>query len=56
MCLFQIPNFLHLTPPAIKKHCAALKGEGEFEGFFVYLVGCFFLFKPSLEAFRQSKM
>uniref|UniRef100_A0A8C4Q653 Mitochondrial ribosomal protein S35 n=1 Tax=Eptatretus burgeri TaxID=7764 RepID=A0A8C4Q653_EPTBU len=22
---FQIPNFLHLTPPAIKKHCAALK-------------------------------
>lgn len=25
MCLFQIPNFLHLTPAAIKKHCEALK-------------------------------
>lgn len=23
--LFQIPNFLHLTPAAIKKHCEALK-------------------------------
>ncbi|XP_071407543.1 small ribosomal subunit protein mS35 [Pithys albifrons albifrons] len=23
--LIKIPNFLHLTPPAIKKHCAALK-------------------------------
>ncbi|XP_054054690.1 28S ribosomal protein S35, mitochondrial [Rissa tridactyla] len=23
--LMKIPNFLHLTPPAIKKHCAALK-------------------------------
>ncbi|XP_009873889.1 PREDICTED: 28S ribosomal protein S35, mitochondrial, partial [Apaloderma vittatum] len=23
--LVKIPNFLHLTPPAIKKHCAALK-------------------------------
>ncbi|KAM4671258.1 small ribosomal subunit protein mS35 isoform 1-T1 [Amazona ochrocephala] len=23
--LLKIPNFLHLTPPAIKKHCAALK-------------------------------
>lgn len=25
MHLFQIPNFLHLTPSAIKKHCEALK-------------------------------
>uniref|UniRef100_A0A8C9FEK1 Mitochondrial ribosomal protein S35 n=1 Tax=Pavo cristatus TaxID=9049 RepID=A0A8C9FEK1_PAVCR len=26
LCLSQqIPNFLHLTPPAIKKHCAALR-------------------------------
>lgn len=23
--LMKIPNFLHLTPPAIKKHCEALK-------------------------------
>ncbi|XP_068018497.1 small ribosomal subunit protein mS35 [Melanerpes formicivorus] len=23
--LMKIPNFLHLTPPAIKKHCAALR-------------------------------
>lgn len=23
--LMKIPNFLHLTPPAISKHCAALK-------------------------------
>ena len=23
--LLQIPNFLHLTPAAIKKHCEALK-------------------------------
>lgn len=23
--IFQIPNFLHLTPAAIKKHCEALK-------------------------------
>uniref|UniRef100_A0A8C7E7Y5 Mitochondrial ribosomal protein S35 n=3 Tax=Nothoprocta TaxID=8806 RepID=A0A8C7E7Y5_NOTPE len=23
--LIKIPNFLHLTPPAIRKHCAALK-------------------------------
>ncbi|XP_021237739.1 28S ribosomal protein S35, mitochondrial [Numida meleagris] len=23
--LIKIPNFLHLTPPAIKKHCAALR-------------------------------
>ncbi|PIK48295.1 putative 28S ribosomal protein S35, mitochondrial isoform X3 [Apostichopus japonicus] len=23
--LMKIPNFLHLTPPAVKKHCAALK-------------------------------
>lgn len=23
--LMKIPNFLHLTPPAIKKHCSALK-------------------------------
>lgn len=23
--VFQIPNFLHLTPAAIKKHCEALK-------------------------------
>jgi len=21
----QIPNFFHLTPPAVMKHCAALK-------------------------------
>lgn len=21
----KIPNFLHLTPPAVKKHCSALK-------------------------------
>lgn len=25
--MFQIPNFLHLTPAAIKKHCEALKRE-----------------------------
>uniref|UniRef100_A0A671MI12 Uncharacterized protein n=1 Tax=Sinocyclocheilus anshuiensis TaxID=1608454 RepID=A0A671MI12_9TELE len=25
--VFQIPNFLHLTPVAIKKHCAALKRD-----------------------------
>lgn len=24
--LMKIPNFLHLTPPHIKKQCAALKG------------------------------
>ena len=24
--LLKIPNFLHLTPVAIKKHCEALKG------------------------------
>lgn len=23
--LMKIPNFLHLTPPAIKRHCEALK-------------------------------
>ncbi|XP_050423044.1 28S ribosomal protein S35, mitochondrial [Adelges cooleyi] len=23
--LMKIPNFLHLTPPAVKKHCAAIK-------------------------------
>ena len=23
----KIPNFLHLTPPHIKKHCAALRSE-----------------------------
>lgn len=23
--LMKIPNFLHLTPPAIKKHCAAIR-------------------------------
>jgi small subunit ribosomal protein S35 len=23
--LMKIPNFLHLTPPVIRKHCAALK-------------------------------
>ena len=23
--LMKIPNFLHLTPPVIKKHCAALR-------------------------------
>lgn len=23
--LLQVPNFLHLTPAAIKKHCEALK-------------------------------
>lgn len=23
--LMKIPNFLHLTPPHIKKHCAAIK-------------------------------
>ena len=21
----KIPNFLHLTPPVVKKHCAAIK-------------------------------
>ena len=25
--LMKIPNFLHLTPAHIKKHCAAIKGE-----------------------------
>ncbi|XP_043564815.1 28S ribosomal protein S35, mitochondrial [Chiloscyllium plagiosum] len=25
--LIKIPNFLHLTPPAIKQHCTALKGR-----------------------------
>ncbi|KAL6072181.1 hypothetical protein STEG23_011674 [Scotinomys teguina] len=24
--LLKMPNFLHLTPPAIKRHCEALKG------------------------------
>jgi small subunit ribosomal protein S35 len=24
--LMKIPNFLHLTPPHIKKHCEVLKG------------------------------
>uniref|UniRef100_A0A9L0J9G1 Mitochondrial ribosomal protein S35 n=1 Tax=Equus asinus TaxID=9793 RepID=A0A9L0J9G1_EQUAS len=28
--LLKIPNFLHLTPVAIKKHCEALKGEKGF--------------------------
>lgn len=23
--LMKIPNFLHLTPPAVKKHCSAIK-------------------------------
>lgn len=27
--LMKIPNFLHLTPPAIKKHCDAIKSEFE---------------------------
>ena len=26
----QIPNFFHLTPPAIKKHCQALKRKHSF--------------------------
>jgi small subunit ribosomal protein S35 len=25
--LIKIPNFLHLTPPHIKKHCEVLKGS-----------------------------
>ncbi|GCB72216.1 hypothetical protein scyTo_0009063 [Scyliorhinus torazame] len=27
--LIKIPNFLHLTPPAIKRHCTALKGRSQ---------------------------
>lgn len=25
--LVKIPNFLHLTPPAIKRHCEAIKSQ-----------------------------
>lgn len=40
--LMKIPNFLHLTPPAIKRHCAALKGINATFSFFlkVYIWNC----------------
>ena len=25
--LMKIPNFLHLTPPAVQRHCAAIRSE-----------------------------
>lgn len=28
--LMKIPNFLHLTPPAIKRHCEAIKSKTTF--------------------------
>ena len=28
--LMKIPNFLHLTPPHVKKHCEAIKSENYF--------------------------